>query len=383
MRRGISGIVLGLALAVGVTTPVAGADPDRTALQQALDELANAGAAGVQLRVTDAHGEWTGTAGVASLDHGGAVPVDGRFRAGSVTKMFVATVVLQLVDEGRVALDDPASQYLPELGIDPRITVRMLLQHTSGIFSYTGEPNPDGTVDPGIPVTGQEFVDTRFDTYTPTQLVELALSKPARFEPGTQWRYSNTNYQVLRLLIEKLTHTSYALQLKLRLLWPLGLHATFLPGTATGIPGRHAHGYLTYPYGGAEKTVDVTRLNPSPAGAAGELVSTTEDLDHFLTVLLGGDLLSADLLTQMRTGHPDSGYGLGLAEMDTGPACGGIYYGHGGDIQGYQSAVYGNDAGTRVAISITTGTVNMADPTSAKRYNDAITKVLTVATCGA
>jgi len=290
MRRSISGIVLGAALAVGVATPAAAA-PDRAALQQALDELADAGAAGVQLQVNDALGAWTGTAGVASIEHGGAVPVGGRFRAGSITKMFVATVVLQLVDESRVALDDPISQYLPRFGIDQRITVRMLLQHTSGIFSYTGEPNPDGTVDPGIPVTGQEFVDTRFDTHPPAELVEFALRKPARFEPGTRWSYSNTNYQLLRLLIEKLTHTPYAVQVRHRILWPLGLHETLLPGTATGVPGPHAHGYLTYPYAGTEKTVDVTRLNPSPAGAAGEIVSTTTDLDHFLTALLGGELL--------------------------------------------------------------------------------------------
>ncbi|WP_268745061.1 serine hydrolase domain-containing protein [Paenibacillus sp. FSL H8-457] len=137
-------------------------------------------------------------------------PTNGHFRIGSNIKTFTSTVMLQLVAEGRIGLDEPAVDYLPEFGLDRRITVRMLLQHTSGVFNFTGKYYEDGTVMPGIPWQGQEWVDNRFKTYRPEELVRLALSKPVRFEPGTDWSYSNTNYVLARLLIEKVTGSSLA-----------------------------------------------------------------------------------------------------------------------------------------------------------------------------
>lgn len=379
--RGVGSATLGAVLAVGLVNAPASAEPDRGALQQALDELAGAGAAGVQIRINDDQGEWLGAAGVRTLEHGGKVPTDGKFRVGSITKTFVSTVVLQLVDEGELTLDDPISQHLPQFGIDQRITVRMLLQHTSGLFNYTGEQNPDGTLEPGIPLWGQEFVDNRFHTYTADDLVAVSLAKPARFEPGTQWSYSNTNYVLAGMLIEKLTGKPYADQIEDRILAPLHLRETFLPGTWPGIPGRHAHGYHSYQYEGALKTVDVTRVNPTWASSAGEIVSTTKNLDRFLTALLDGRLLPADLLAEMRTGHPDSGYGLGLQSLDAGPECGGLYQGHTGGMQSHQSFLFSNDDGTAIAMSVTTGTVDMFDQEAAKRFSDAINNVVTTALC--
>lgn len=124
---------------------------DRPELQKAIEEIVDSGFAGVQLRVNDERGEWVGSAGVRKLGESAKPPTDGRFRIGSTTKTFTATVVLQLVAEGKIGLDSPADDYLPGFGLDRRITVRMLLQHTSGLFNYTGEYYDDGTVAPGIP----------------------------------------------------------------------------------------------------------------------------------------------------------------------------------------------------------------------------------------
>ena len=130
----------------------AAAGQERPELQKAIQEIVDAGFAGVQLRVHDERGEWVGSAGVRKLGGTAKPPTDGHFRIGSNTKTFVATLVLQLVAEGKVGLDAPADDYLPEFELDRRITVRMLLQHTSGVFNFTGEVYADGTIVPGIPI---------------------------------------------------------------------------------------------------------------------------------------------------------------------------------------------------------------------------------------
>ena len=188
------------------------AGQDRPELQKAIEEIVDSGFVGVSLRVHDERGEWVGSAGVRELGGTAKPPTNGHVRIGSNTKTFTATLVLQLVAEGKIGLDTPAADYLPEFGLDRRITVRMLLQHTSGVFNFTGEVYDDGTFVPGIPVpygtTGKEWVDNRFHDLPAAGAGGLALSKPARFEPGTGWSYSNTNYVLARLLIEKVTGRS-------------------------------------------------------------------------------------------------------------------------------------------------------------------------------
>jgi D-alanyl-D-alanine carboxypeptidase len=337
--------------------------------------------AGVQLRVHDDQGDWTGSAGVRELS-GGKVLTDGRFRVGSITKTFVSTVMLQLVHEGKVVLDDPVAKYLPEYGFDPRITVRMILQHTSGLFNYTGEPHPDGTVEPGIALFGNDFAENRFRTYTPRELIEVALSKPARFAPGTSWSYSNTNFVVAGQLVERVTRTPWAFQVYKRILGPLGLHDTVLPGTRTAIPGPHAHGYYTYHYNGQFKVLDASRVNPTWASSAGEIISTTRDLDRFISALLGGRLLPADLLAEMETPSQFAPYGLGLMSLEGGPTCGGTYYGHTGGMHGYQSFLFSTpERGTRVEISVTTGDADLEDPAVAERVSTAINNVVIATLC--
>lgn len=274
---------------------------DRPRLRKAMEEIVESGFVGVSLRVHDERGEWAGSAGTAELGGTAKPPADGHHRVGSSTKTFVATLVLLLVAENRLGLDDPVAGHLPGFGLDEGITVRMLLRHTSGVFNFTGEVYDDGTIAAGIPIpygtTGPEWLDNRFASYRPEDVVRLASAKPARFAPGTGWSYSNTNYVLARLLIEKVTGRAYAEEMHRLIIGPLGLSGTVVPESSPELPEPHAHAY--YRHDGA--TVDVTRQNPSWISAGGDLISTTRDLHTFLCALLGGRLLPAPLLTEMCT----------------------------------------------------------------------------------
>lgn len=333
------------------------AGPDRPELREAVQAAVDAGFAGLQLRVHDERGEWVGSAGVRKLGEPAKPPTDGRFWAGSVAKTFTAALVLQLVADGKIDLDGSAADHLPQFELDRRITVRMLLQHTSGLYNYTGEPDPDGTFVQGIPSIGKEWVDNRLHAYQPQELVRLALSKPARFEPGADFSYSNTNYTLAALLTEQVTGRSYAEEMRRRILGPLGLSGTVVAGTSPQLPGPHAHGYCRYQDGDQWKVADVTRQNPSMLYAAGDLVSTTQDLHTFISALMGGELLPAPLLAQMRTPHGPLGYGLGLFVQDLGPDCGGTVYQHnGGAPGGYGALMYSTpDGGKTLTASLTMG----------------------------
>ncbi|MEV5558517.1 serine hydrolase domain-containing protein [Nonomuraea wenchangensis] len=325
----------------------------RPELQKLIQEIVDSGITGMQLRVNDECGEWVGTAGVRELGSSEQPPADGRFRVGSSTKAFVATLVLQLVAEGKIGLDSPVDGYLPEFGLDERITVRMVLQHTSGIFNFTGEYYEDGTFAPGIAWSGKEWVDGRFRTYQPEELVRLALSKPARFEPGTDWSYANTNYVLARLVIERVTGRSFAEELRRLILGPLGMTGTEAPGTSTEITGPHAHAYYRYEDSGREHTVDVTSQNPSWISAGGDMISTTQDLHTFFAALNGGRLLPAELLAEMRKPDPKIGYGLGIFEQDLGDNGGTIYH-HNGGMAGSAALMYSTpDGGKTMTASVT------------------------------
>ncbi|MGI5493914.1 serine hydrolase domain-containing protein [Microtetraspora malaysiensis] len=267
---------------------------------------------------------------------------------GSNTKTFTATLVLQLVAKGKIRLDAPADDYLPEFGLDRRITVRMLLQHTSGVFNFTGEYYEDGTYAPGIPATtaGQEWVDNRFKTYRPEELVRLALSKPSRFAPGTDWSYSNTNYVLARLLVEKVTGRSVAEEMQRLILGPLGLTGTMAPTTQSEISEPHAHAYYRYEEAGQQKTVDVTRQNPSWISSGGDMISTTQDLHTFISALVGGKLLPAPLLAEMCTPEPKVGYGLGVFVQDAGEN-GGTIITHNGGMAGHGALMYSTPDGSK------------------------------------
>ncbi|MFI7439007.1 serine hydrolase domain-containing protein [Nonomuraea indica] len=327
----------------GVAVPEAAAGQDRPELQKIMQEMVDSGFVGVTLRVRDERGEWIGSAGVGELGGTEEPPTDGHFRIGSNTKTFTATVVLQLVAEGRIGLDTPVAGYLPEFGLDRRITVRMLLQHTSGVFNFTGDHYPEYV--PGIVYQGREWVEGRFTTYRPEELVRLALSKPARFEPGADWSYSNTNYVLARLVVERVTGRSLGEEMRRLILGPLGLSGTVVPDTSTDVPAPHPHAYYRYEEDGQEKVTDVTRQNPSWISTGGDMISTTADLATFIAALVGGRLLPAGLLAEMFTPEPKAGYGLGVFVQDT-PG-GGKVITHNGGITGHAGLMYSTPDGGR------------------------------------
>jgi D-alanyl-D-alanine carboxypeptidase len=329
-----------LMLAVSLLAPAApaAADPVGAVTQ----EIVSSGATGVQIRIfQDGHSR-TVTAGVSELDSRRPVAPAGRFRIGSATKMFTSTVVLQLVAEHRIQLDTPVERYLP--GLLPHgneITVRMLLQHTSGLYDYTDS----------LPLQGADYEKIRYQHYSPESMVAIATAKPLDFPSGSKFSYSNTNFIVLGMLIERTTGHPWGAEAAQRILRPLGLRQTSVPGDRTGIPGPHAHGYQEM----NGKLVDVTELNPSVAWSAGEIISTTADLDTFLRALAAGRLVPPDLLAQMTTPRSATEeYGLGLRTPTT--ACGVRVFGHTGGIPGFQTAAFTSpDGKRRVELSLTLG----------------------------
>ena len=319
------------------------------AVQSSLDALvADDGFPGVIAAVTDPGGDVTDyVSGVSRLGDDAPPPADGLVRIASNTKMYTSTVVLQLVDEGLVALDEPVETYLPGLvrggGIDgSTITVRQLLQHTSGLPNYTSA------------IAGDLFAIR--DTYlSPRSLLDLALAMPASFAPGSSYEYSNTNYVVAGLLVEKVTERPFAEQVEERIIEPLGLDETFFPapGDKT-IPGEHPTGYNNDADGELE---DITETDPSWAWAAGQIIASPSDVNRFMRALVGGELLTAGTLAEMQTTvegaelWEGAGYGLGLIGYPL--SCGGMAWGHGGDVSGFETRNAVDDTGRAVTIAVT------------------------------
>lgn len=290
---------------------------------------------------------WRGAAGAADLRTGAPARADGRFRIGSVTKTFVATVVLQLAAEGRIGLDDPVERYLPgPLPHGRSVTVRQLLNHTSGIYDYTSDP--EFALEDEADVR-RFLAEDRWRTYSRRQLLDAADRHDPYFAPGQGWRYSNTNYVLVGMIVEKVTGRTWQREVERRILRPLRLDGTVMPDTSTRIPGPHAKGYFPLPEGPA----DVSRLNPSVAGAAGAGISSTRDLNRFLSALLGGRLLPEAQLAELKRTVPapelGASYGLGIIRYET--ACGPVW-GHPGGIEGYSTFLLGTEDGRRqVALS--------------------------------
>ncbi|MFI0985055.1 serine hydrolase domain-containing protein [Streptomyces exfoliatus] len=355
-RRGALAAAAAVALAVVATgalappTAFAAARPDT--VQQGLEALVRDGQPAALATVQDRAGRSrTYTAGVGDLATGAKVPRDGQVRIGSNTKTFTAVVVLQLVGEGKVDLDADVDTYLPGLvrgdGIDGRhITVRQLLQHTSGLPEY------------GTHISDDEMAHRYFE---PRDLVDIALRHKAEFAPGKKWSYSNTNYILAGLIAQKVTGRPLAEEIDRRIVRPLGLRHTYFPapGDKT-IREPHPRGYhrLT----ADEPLRDFTEIDPSAGGAAGQMISTNSDVNRFFTALLDGELLPAAQLAQMRTtvpvGNTGAGYGLGL--MSRPLTCGGVYWGHGGDIVGYETRGGATDDGHAVNIAVTSIPVEIA-----------------------
>ena len=308
------------------------------ALLAAMQALVGAGATGVSALVDDGHGVGRFAVGSARLDPPLALRPADQFRVGSITKTAVSVVALQLAEQGRLSLRDSIESWLPHVVPNgSAITLRMLLNHTSGIFNYTDDQDFFATV-----------LAHPYRHWSPRELVDVATSHPPVFAPGTDWSYSNTNYILVGLVLQKATGKSVADLVQQRVIRPLHLENTYLAGTA-GFRSRFAHGYAPPGLLG-DGYVDLSRWSPSWAWAAGALVSNAPDLARFYQSLLSGRLLSRAMLHQMTTtvsAAPGLGYGLGIFTADT--PCGTIW-GHDGGIPGYVSIAYNNAEGTRSAV---------------------------------
>jgi D-alanyl-D-alanine carboxypeptidase len=252
----------------------------------------------VGLSVDGLH-DWSGGSGFAA---DGVTPLDGGdpFVIASITKTFTATLVLQLVEEGQLALSDLVADRLPELDLPPDVTVEQLLDHTSGIPDLLAPMRPDLNATPSR-------------VFSPTEV--LAHLGPPSFPAGTDWAYSNTNYLLLGMLVERITGSTMEAQLQQRLLDPLGLDGT-----------------------GMLLTADAPQLLP-PAWASafrssGAMYSTAEDLLRWGDALYGSSVLSAASRARMLD-FGDHGYGLGAQQLDLGP--GRTAYGHSGLLKGFIS----------------------------------------------
>jgi D-alanyl-D-alanine carboxypeptidase len=311
-------------------------------LRRLLDQVVAAGAPGAAALVRNEHGVQQAGSGLADLRTGRPMRPGLNYRVASVTKPFVATVVLQLVAEGKLSLSDTVERWLP--GILPygdQVSVRELLNHTSGVPEYLLVPL----------LELYESRQGRFRSWTPRELVALAADQPPLFRPGTTHSYSNTNYVLAGLIVEAATGRTLGQELKRRIIRPLRLGDTFFPVNRPDIPGRNAHGY-SLPLGDQGPVLDgplldFTVYNPSLAWAAGNLVSDLDDLARFFRALLAGRLLPPGLLSEMTTTVPigqGAGYGLGLLVLQT--PCGRLV-GHDGGIPGFITIVLSTEDGRR------------------------------------
>jgi D-alanyl-D-alanine carboxypeptidase len=314
------------------------AAPDDAGLRKVLRTALTQGAPGAMARIDDDGTVHRLTEGVADRATGRAISTNDRFRVGSVTKTFSAVVLLQLVDEGKLKLDRSVNSYLPGLLPDNRITVRHVLSHRSGLYDFTNDM---------FAKTVPGFESVRNKVFSYRDLVKLSLKKPRTNAPGAAYSYSNTNFVVAGMLIEKLTGHSVKTEYENRIFKPLNLTNTFYVHPGTTIPGRHANGYLTPDAAGAA-LVDSTKQTVSWAQSAGAIISTTHDLDTFFSALLRGKLTSAAQLTQMQKWTPvnsTTAYGLGLRRRDL--SCGVSVYGHTGTVQGYYTYAFTSKNGKR------------------------------------
>lgn len=243
-----------------------------------------------------------------------------NMRIGSETKTFTVTALLQLADQGKVALDDPISKYLPGVPRGDQITLRQLADMRSGLYSYTSDPDFQNA-----------FFAAPTQEFTPQQLLGYSFKHPPVFPPGTKFQYSNTNAVLLGLVVEKVSGQSLAGYLQQHILTPSHLGHTLFPSSAE-FPAPHAHGYTDQTPNG--QVADATEWNPSWGWAAGAMISNLTDLQAWGPILAMGTLLKpatqAQRLRTLPTGMPGTGYGLGVFYVNG-------WIGHNGSLPGYQS----------------------------------------------
>ena len=337
-------------------------------LAKAMGALVAAGVPGVVVLVRNGNETLRLSRGYGNLAKKAVLRPTDRFRIGSLTKSYTATVVLQLVGEGKLSLDDSVERWLP--GLVPNggnITVRHLLGHQSGLFDYIADPR---VLKPYLNGNAAYY-------WAPRSLVKVAVSHQPLFAPGTGVSYSSTGYVLLGLIVEAAAGDSLGTELSRRIFEPLGLHATTFPTTGR-IAGPHAHGYLVVP---KKPLQDVTAISPSHYWSAGNIVSTADDIAGFYQALLGGRLLEPNLLSTMETTAPDQRgnlWGLGLG---TGQSPCGAFWGHDGAVPGYNSIAYNSKDGTKQLV-VLVNSVTFSDTVGNKQAQQAFSRLVNTGYCG-
>jgi D-alanyl-D-alanine carboxypeptidase len=268
--------------------------------------------------------DWLYTAGVSDIPNNLPMNGDYTFRIASNTKTFTGTVLLQLVDEGKLALNDKLSKYYPEYPKADSITITMLCNMTSGIFCYTNDE-----------MWETEVLNNPTKVWTPQELVDIAFSHDFYFEPATGWYYSNTNTIILGMLIEKLTGNTLEDEIENRIINPLQLQKTGFLTSGVELPGEHGRGYYNGEY---MENLDLTEyFDISQAWAAGSVYSAPRELQKYVETLVSGGFLSDSLqekrLNELFMVNAMDGYGLCLLKRGT-------FYGHSGSVYGFTSSMY-------------------------------------------
>ena len=314
------GYLGGPAVATPDTRPATGR---WSSIQDELDATVAAGVPGVVLLVRDGERTRVLTSGVADEARDTPIRADDHFRIASISKTFVAVAVLRLVERGLLRLDSRVDDWVPGLLPDATITIRQLLQHTSGLFDYADDES----------WWSQVMADpTR--RWTAPEVISVATGHDPYFAPGKSWHYSNTGYAALGLVLQAATGRTPAQVVTKEVIRPLHLAHTYVASMPTLRP-PFAHGYSDR----GDGDVDVTLMSPTLAVTSGDVISTVGDVARTLRVVLDSHFLPAGLLAQMEdfvlTGDGE-GYGYGLGLMTNPTSCG-ITYGHTGGIIGFNS----------------------------------------------
>ncbi|MGW6287331.1 serine hydrolase domain-containing protein [Streptomyces sp. NPDC055107] len=342
----VVGAVCATMLTLATSAAHAGtAEGDHTATLAALKAFQASAGPGAAIHAGGPGQSWTLSAGTGTINSVRPIRPDEHFRIGSQTKTFTAVVLLQLVDEGKVSLDTPIADYLPGVvtgnGYDgTRITVRHLLQHTGGLAAF----NPQVVIDK--PVSNPD------GTYALAELVRKGLSYAPVSAPGAGFTYSNTNYLILGMLVEKVTGQPVHETVTKRVIEPLGLSRTVFPAPGDrALPTPAVNGYHGLRVGSFYFWTPALTYDPSLFSSAGAMISTLEDVTAFYQALVAGKVVSAAGLAEMqkvREVGPKVGFGLGIGRKEL--SCGIVAWGHDGGVPGYMSQTMVTENGRHASV---------------------------------
>ncbi|MFF3756599.1 serine hydrolase domain-containing protein [Streptomyces sp. NPDC002185] len=340
-----------------VLTPDVTARLDR-AVRDVMDET---GVPGVSVALSaPGKGTYIRSFGVADKATGAPMDPGLYMRIGSETKTFTVTALLELVDQGKVGLDDPISKYVDGVPNGDAITLRNLASMRSGLFNYSAD---EGFY--------KAFTSDPYRPFTPQQLLSYSFKHPIQFQPGAEFDYCNTNLILLGLVVEKVSGTPLNEYIQENVVEPAGLSHTVFP-TDAAFPSPHAHGYTVQTASG--KLEDATDWNPSWGWAAGAMISDLQDLRTWARVVATGTLLTpktqAERLNVYPSGIPGAGYGLGIFDVQG-------WIGHNGSLPGYESlTIYLPEAKATLVVLLNTDVLH-DDNEPSTLFGQAITRVVT------